>query len=365
MNVAYDYTKHAFIISEGSDVYLEIEFPFIDNNDGNKFSIPDLSNYIFKDYYKNNIKENDIVTLYLRDKHLSSNGNGRIGWAIPYTSLISREHDYANKAYFAEYAFVLYYKILSDVKFQSILLTDGNAEFYPSYELYCNESRNDSNTKIAFVAEKSNFINNTISFDEFDYSAMQYGYSPTRRFKDNSFALELEKTIKLKRTSGFVLNNNVYTDPYYKDFIQYISKEQNPNIRFFHLYQVIETIISKLLIEKLSILMDKAKKGLVSSRDFESYLKNNTEYDRLKFACENSSLKKADCNFKTLLHNECDSYLISKGHDSVEFPKSLYNFRNQMIHRFRIVVQDEDIVDQINDLFELVILEMLLSLDFS
>lgn len=356
MDIIYDKDRHLFVLSENTDINIEIPFPFIDNFDGRLFDIPDISKYEIKDYYKIDCGENDIYTIYV-NKNLASRENGRVGWAIPYISLISTEHDYVQKDYFAEYAFTLYYKVFGDTEFQKILL-ENNGEFVPSFQSYfCDEG---ASTRIAFIAEKSNFTC-PITFDAFDYSALQYGYSPIKRLQDNCNKKEITSgKLKLKRASTDIYTTNQqYNDDYYKNFIEYIANETNTNIRFYHLYQIIETIINESLVKSLTSLIEKAKAGIVSVRDFDTYIKNNTEFDRINKVFSAAGINNSD--YANILNEKCNKYLSSKGHDVVTFPKCIYSFRNQMVHRFRLVIGDEDVVSEINDIFEMLLLELLIN----
>ena len=60
------------------------------------------------------------------------------------------------------------------------------------------------------------------------------------------------------------------------------------------------------------------------------------------------------------LHNLCNTFLQNKGRDPIDFPQSLYAFRNFIVHDFRYMTEDKNIVSDVNYLFEQYILYLLL-----
>lgn len=361
MDITYDSGEHAFTLSEGEYFSVEVVFPFIDHRGDEQFKFPYIGDYELKDYYKINIGENDINVLYVSNKSLSSNDNGRVGWSIPYISLISKEHDFALDEHFAEYAFALYVHILSNVGFQNIM-KDNDGDFNVSFNQYYVDSEEDNKiSRVAFIAEKNNFTLN-LSFDAFDFCMMQYGYSPVKRIAENSKQKSTgsNKKIDLQRTSLDVYSaDNKYENEYYGKFLQIISIENEPILSFLYLYQVFEILIESVLVNKLTKLLEKVKHGAASARDFDTYLHNNAEINRLSKICESSGIMQSQ--YAEDLNNECNEYLMRQGQEKVAVPYGMYHVRNQIVHRFRLFLNEAKAIKEINESLEMFILELLIN----
>lgn len=113
-------------------------------------------------------------------------------------------------------------------------------------------------------------------------------------------------------------------------------------------------------LSQISAVTPKISKEFLKLSSIDNtHIKNNTEFDRINKIFSAAGISNSD--YANTLNEKCNKYLSSKGHDVVTFPKCIYSFRNQMVHRFRLVIGDEDVVSEINDIFEMLLLELLIN----
>ncbi|KAA6319525.1 hypothetical protein EZS27_030590 [termite gut metagenome] len=122
------------------------------------------------------------------------------------------------------------------------------------------------------------------------------------------------------------------------------------NATLFYSYYLIEDI----LIFSLENTIQKFKDRKIYVRSLrEKISKFETEKDRILLLmawCEHDN---------TILHERCDNFLVSKGRPSFTFPESLYAFRNFIVHDFRHIADDMEIIKNVNYQLELLILDLL------
>ncbi len=355
MKLEYIKDSKQFKVSEDNgEEILSVNYIFEDKEGDEYFKINN-DNFTISLLYRKGVSENDSFIFF--DKECSTNHNGRIGWCIPVISLTSREHDRADKSFWGYYAFACYSYILSNIDFIR-KFTEGEYEDFNS----AINSFYDENT-VLFVADKTNCKND---FSIYNYNAFLslYGFSENKqRIESESYlTINVEKGITLSKNA----DNSIFDDSlkkYSEKLCKGLIYDESPYIRFLKLYQLIEMLISKIMLNKFKIIMSKAEKGFASARDFESCLKNNSEIDRIKELCNKSEIILSQYDYIKELDNTCQTFLKNIGdEEDLTFPTSLYHFRNTMVHKFRFMESEEAIVSKVNDLFEMFLLRLMINI---
>lgn len=354
-----------------------IPFPFPDKRGDSDFVFQGVENYLVADYFKHNVAENDIKVLYLK-----SPGRGerhRIGWAIPYNSLLSAEHSFHDNEHFAEYAFAAYNILLSREELQDKL--DGGLTFETAVtEIYkdsIQERTGDIDvSRVLFIAEKSNIDDADFTFADTDFSAMTYGYFPRENQHANTqYLTSTNDIIELVTNENIkTVIRNRHLEQFFDELPSNISDQNNQSIVFQYLYQVIEILIEEELINRLETMLNDFKDGKTSIRDSQTALGNATEIKRIEKIFSGSGIRvvKTDkigdgveeapaaaidtgAEIAGELHRLCNDFMVSKGREGYDFPNSFYQFRNMMVHRLRLVHRDTEQVRAINEIFEIAI----------
>lgn len=312
--IDYNTIGKTFTCLDEDDILVNCHFLFSDKNKkGVVHDVSHINNFSFKQLHKHKIPENEIRQAYIKANKNNSTQDTRIGWIIPVSALISEDHDYKDDIHFGYYAFYAYAYLLKDKEVQA-QLKDGKGLSEIINNLYV-----ENNDSVLFICENNNLPIHT-TLDCFEISLYQYGYY--RKYKEvNSKCKLIESSIRINlvRTSD-VFFSDKYNDEYIESFIEELVFEDNQKIRFFLLYQFVEIFIDDIMITQLTQQLDDYKIGKTSTRGLDMSLKVNTELMRIKKMMELSHISKNDYRD---LHNICNNYLISKGHDSVDFPESL------------------------------------------
>ena len=352
--IEYKEKDFSFLIVDEDLNLINCPYLFTDKDiDGNILNVNLWANFIIKIVHKKGVPENEIRNIYVKENNPDGNlTDKRIGWIIPFSSLISKDHDYADNIHFGYYAFYAYVYLLNNEKVIASLKTGK------SFKETINELFIEKKDSVIFIVEKEN-VKELQNLECYEISMYQYGYyREYYRVNPNCTLPKSQNEVHLKKTSDIFFSENEYREDYIKLFIYELYFELNPKIRFFMLYQMIEILIDDIMINQLQKLIDDYKTGKVATRGLDTSIKANTELSRINKMIKLSKLN-ID-NYKPL-HYECNNYLIKKGHDSVSFPDSLYHFRNMMVHRFRSILDEEMIINKINDLIEIFLFDILIN----
>ena len=351
MALSYNSEAHQFELPiDGDAVDLLIPFPFDDKDShGNVFEIGEANTFSFQEWTKD-VAENDIHCV----KVISSEAgvqDFRIGWLFPYASLTSTEHDFAENPHFLFYAFHAYVEILNDETVRERLL-EGD-----SFLDIINEKV--SNNKNILLIENANLKQNT-KLKELELSLYMYGYTYGAVINSSKFlscVKDDNNTILLRRCKQ-VLNSlrDSYISCYIDDFLSTYIGEKNAFILFLFIYQLFELLLDDVLITKLKALIEKLDKGTASTRQIDRQLQDSTESKRLATILESSNIKKG--NYKNL-KKLCNDFIPERESD-FDLPECIYQVRNRVVHRFRMVANDEMAMKNINDELLLFTLELLI-----
>lgn len=331
----YNYELHSF---ELKDQGIVVSFPFTDQDYlGSPMTIGQEA-FIFDLVYKEGIPESDIKRIKIKSDEDVDNA---VGWLLPLACLVSVEHPHAADSHFAYYAFHAYEWLLIQ---DSIVSNLSRGESLKS--ILMGESCYDgavlqmiSSTRFTHPLDKESLLP----------SLARYGY-----FKE------------LWGKGHFVESGGKWVclvpafekDPYVCELLTKHIFCEDPPLRFLRLYQVIELLIERSLIEYLKSLVLKGEKGELSTRSLDSFLRDNSELTRIRKVFEVKGILEG--NYSSLAEH-CKVFLQSKDIEvKEELPTDLYHVRNMIVHRLRKTSDDSGIIEKINDEFQLLVMDLLI-----
>lgn len=351
MALRYNAQEHQFELPvDGEQVTILIPFPFDDkDSNGVLFEIGEDDSFTLQEWTKN-VAENDIHCVKVTSKEPGIN-DFRIGWLFPYVSLISTEHDFAENPHFLFYAFHAYVEILKDENVVNQLMIGE------SFENIVNKKV--AENKNVLIIENANLKQDT-KLKELELSLFTYGYThglSIETFKLLSCSQDANNTIILRRCKQ-ILNQErtTYISPYIDDFLSKCIGEGNPFILFLFIYQLYEILLDDVLVTKLKILIDKVENGIASTRQIDKQLQDTTESKRLAMILDNSKINKN--NYREI-KKLCNDFIPEREND-YNLPECIYQVRNRVVHRFRMVANDEVSMKKINQELLLFTLDLLI-----
>lgn len=107
--------------------------------------------------------------------------------------------------------------------------------------------------------------------------------------------------------------------------------------------------------EDLENLIEEVQNPAGSFKDLSETLKIRKEINRWTTIEERAQIKGLE---HTELDEKCRQFLACTD-DKLKHPQSIYSVRNHIIHRFRVAVNQIELLDEINSLFELYLLDVL------
>ena len=108
-------------------------------------------------------------------------------------------------------------------------------------------------------------------------------------------------------------------------------------------------------MQDLKNLIDEVQNPAGSFKDLSETFKIKKEINRWITIEERAQIKGAD---HTELDEKCRLFLGSKD-DKLKHPQSIYSVRNHIVHRFRVAINQIELLREINSLFELYLLDVL------
>lgn len=318
--LCYNATEHKFIKTDDG-----LELPFLYNDstsEGNLFDISRFDNYIFIKLYNSTIKEDSIYELKIKD---------RIGVVLPLASIINFIKSISGCFLYEWYLFLgtAYYLQNKD-------RIDGDPVFY----------------SICFaILEKKKLEEESVT----DVNIVKWALTSENFYsqagKVNSLLApdkNVKNKIKLKLCSSY-LSGNSYVSFFYEQYLY----EKDVIKRFLFCYQIIELLLDDVLIETLHQHILKCHSGNLSLR---SNMESMTESIRFNRILEKTNQNNKNQHFDAA----CKDFLKKAGKDISQvnqFPDSLYQVRNCIVHRLRYIVNTilEQDLAVIDDYFELLI----------
>ncbi|MFM7370914.1 MAG: hypothetical protein ACKO2Z_24615, partial [Sphaerospermopsis kisseleviana] len=159
------------------------------------------------------------------------------------------------------------------------------------------------------------------------------------------------------------LQGEAYLDRLFKSLLK---TEENPLVRFYLLYQVIELVI-EIIFEKsfsdiINNFQNNADKNIYELKESITNISSEKErISKLIAALE----KKIDAVSKTNLHLLCNQLLTAFNSDNKNsLPLALYSVRSLIVHKFRnLPEKDLPKLEQINREFENIVIKIILNFE--
>lgn len=346
--LAFDQDTSTFILG-GDDLTDTFFVSYIPKKVDEEFDTNDYELFVLEN--KSLFAENDIFLV--KEAELEKG----IGWIFPLSALESNENDYSDKAFFNQYRFLAYQKILSKSFLVEKSIINKKESFLLS-ELF------DSDL-IIFIVSKNELIPEN-EFKIFSYlpSLATYGY-----FLNNEHELKYvcpnnlitdkfrgKKSIRIQKT-----NNPVYTSDFAKKlYTNYLKTLDHHLIRFHLLYQVIEYHITDLFNSDFDNLLEDYKNKTITKNNFlEKLNKTRNERENIRKVLKNTNPN--DQTFeKDLLINlkrDCNAFISEFGEEEKsEIGDLIYDTRNIIVHNYREIKDEKlNLLNEITFEFEIII----------
>lgn len=347
METRYDRANKSFLIFDQPGIEsARIEFPFEDHCKNLNFEDEDIANYTFSIYFKNKVKETDCYNLFLHDETVQGN-KVRIGWGIPLSTLVTEDDDLRCNPHLSCYVFLAYRHLFALPDFAEIVDYKSFSEALSSYIspdaclVITNNGRIDANilARLELSFARHGFYKNPLCYE------------------NNAVRLPNNKKIVLFQTADIQDAVGNYIDSYFLEFISKHITESLPLIRFLYLYQIMEVLFNRVLVQKLKSLLKDIEQDNGSTRELSEELKGQTEYARWEVIEKRAGMQNADYGD---LDAKCNAFL-GRTNNLLPHPNSVYQVRNHITHRFRKVIAKANEINEICDLFELYLLDLLIN----
>ncbi len=345
----YSHDKKAFLIKDGENDAAVVPFSFSDlNNHGDVLNEANLAQFDYKICYKKDVPELDYHFVKI---NIGVDGGHpiRLGWMIPIATLTTDDADTLAKQYLNEYIFWAYCFLLSLEPIQNELGSDKSLsevleEKYPD--------------GCIFIVEKSQMpAGKSIKHCELSLARNGYFFSRSN-YLNPQIELKLDDLLVLSPAGEILGLDGRYVNQYIEEFLEKYTYDTNSFIRFFYLYQIVEVLLDKELIEVLRDLANKIENNEATYKTADNALQDNgTEIKRFERFVNNSKIK---VNQYIELDQACNDFLGSKPDRQLKNPESVYQVRNHIVHRFRKATADAVAVNKICDLLELYLYDLLI-----
>lgn len=347
MQLSYNHERKAFLIKDGEEELCPVDFKFSDlDHEGKVITIEEAENYNFAEYYKNDVKE-----LAYRTTNVNVGAGGgapqRIGWMLPISMLTTEDEDTLEKEHVNQYVFFAYCYLLRKDEIEGELINGKNFD-----EVLTKKYPNG-----CLLVVNNDRMPNGISLKSLELSLARNGFFSKPTGYANPLISENGDLNLIPATE--VLNpDNTYVDSYIDTYLSQYAYNSNPFIRFFYLYQLVEVLLDKEMIEILKDFIYLLEHTKTSYRTAETALQKHTESERFYRIVQNSGLNVA--NYAEF-DNLCYTFLnLGEGEDRKPNPESIYQVRNHIVHRFRKAASDEAAVKSICDHLELYLYDLLI-----
>lgn len=343
MEVKYDRAVKSFIVKapDGSERG-SIEFKFTDSYNDKKHEDESVDLFSYTIYHKKDVKESLYPQVYVHDDS-AKNHKKRIGWMIPFNTIVTEDEDILKEIHLSCFVFHAFLYLLSQPDFASVSSLDDMREVV------------DDKYKDTCLLVVYNSFYPADKIDRLEIPLASYGYYTKLSNYANSFIVDTNE-ILLYPTDGLLQKDGTPIDNYFIECIRTHLDEKEPVLKFMYLYQIIEVLFSRVLIKQLQAFIDEIKNPQGSFKDVSEEINHiKKEIDRWNAIERMSGHEDRDY---TKLDDKCNEFLRRKENPYVH-PKSIYMVRNQFIHRFRIATQNYDDIREINQLFELYLIDLL------
>ena len=347
MTTTYDHDKKAFLIKEDDKELADVDFGFSDyNHEGNLLTVDEAAEYQYSLMYKYDIKEVDYRLTYV---NIGKDGGDpkRVGWLIPLATLITTDEDILSAKHLNQYVFFAYCHLLENEKVLYQILEKGKELKDFLVELFPNAC--------LLILNKNNMPEG-VTLKRLELSLARNGYFMCQTGYNNPCIEKNDKLI-LTPASEILKDKDTYEIDYIEEFLIKFAYNSNSFIRFLYLYQIIEVLMDKEIIQILEECLDTLKNNKPNFRKYDSILKDSAELKRLKQIISNANL---NSNVSDSLDTKCKVFLHTAPGQNIEQPATIYHVRNHIVHRFRKAAGEEQAVKEICDYLELYLYDLLI-----
>lgn len=301
-----------------------LKFVYSDQDvSGNVYDIHKTSDYEIIEMYRDGVTAIEAAEVMVKQ---------RIGCLIPELSLKTQIPEIENKSIY---------------RFYSFLATSHLLEYYDEIfdDAHCDK-------RIFLIIEKANLPKHIEAYDCSLGLYWQGLYFDPNKINTIATSDPLPNKVKLKICSQYLRH-----DQYILKFLKRHIYESNPIKYFLYAYQIIEILIDDVLVDKLNEMIMKCGRGDLSLR---SNIEESTELKRFRKILELTKTQD-----RPNLNSDCRLFLSLVGRDLQllqPFPDSLYQVRNTIVHRLRLVEGNVNVLNslmKVNEGFELLLLDIL------
>lgn len=350
MQRQYNHDRQAFLIKDGEEEFTAVPFPYPDTSHrGIVFDETNAANYSFSIYHKKEIAELD----YHQVKVNTGAGGGnpqRLGWMIPLSTLTTEDPVLLAEPFLNEFVFWAYCHLLNNEAIQNGFYDEESTfgsildKEYPDGCLLIID-----NTQMPVGKTEKHY----------ELSLASYGYFKAEaKYRNPRITLNRADDIVLTSASEIIDAHGNYISAYIDEFLARHTYKVNSFIRFFYLYQIVEVLLDKEMIELLRDFANKIENNQTTYRTADKALQKNTESDCFARVVEHARL--VTDNYAAL-DTVCNTFLGSAAANQLVNPESIYQVRNHIVHRFRKAAADEATVKEICDYLELYLYDLLIS----
>lgn len=347
MQLTYDHDRKAFLIKEGDEELDSVDFKFSDlDHKENVINMDEVDNYVYAEYYKKDVKE---LAYKKVNVNMGTDGGNpqRIGWMLPISMLTTEDEETLAMEHVNQYVFFAYCYLLNreDVQNERINGRDFDEILSEKFQDGC---------LLIIYKEK---IPESVTLKKLELSLARNGYFVTPSGYANPLINE-DGDLNLTPASEILDSNDKYMDSYMDIYLSQNVYNPNPFIRFFYLYQLVEVLLDREMIEFLKNHIYLLENSRMSYRAAETAFQKQTESERFHRIVNKSGLRVADyADFDKL----CYTFLnLGEDEKKQPNPESIYQVRNHIVHRFRKAASDETTVKTICDNLELYLYDLLI-----
>ena len=337
--ISYDRDKNFFILTSNNGVSLECENCL--NLEEEK--VDDYCFYILNSKVFN--KENDIYQVFDKEENI------RLGWIFPVQALLSDEHDYADNIFFLRYAYVAIYLLLNSISEEN---KRNISEAVKISDFFSEDS-----IILVLCVSKCNMISN-FAIENYVVDLFRYGYSYTPYDYDINRVIQANVRINLRRVSDDIKDKNFITEVFQRLLVQ---TNRLPLAKFHMLYQIVELLIAEIFSYEFSKFIGEMSFDTNNLFDLKDELQKMTgERYRVQKLFNTYSQINGEEEKKNLIEL-CNRILKqSDKKERKEIGESLYSVRCLIFHDYgSIPVESREIIEEINDFFESIIIELLIT----
>lgn len=326
-----------------------VNFEYIPNSTSN-WDKERMEIHLFENPYFT--AENDVFEIY------EKSGKDRLGWIFPITILESNDNDFADHKNLNNYKFVAYQKLL-ELNY-SISSQNSSKDFIKLSSVFGN---------IIICLLHKDAIQNIkdFEFNRYILSFHKNGYlvhfgSPKSKtiYNRTSFIDEKRKERRITiEPSNFEIVKNNFTKSL---FIEHLLQSDNYLVRFIFLYQIIEHFVNELSEKQFYQHIENYIDNKSTKNDFrENISKSSTERELVS---DIFSLTIIPHELQQEFNTEIDFFFndIGKVYKKNSFSDKIYNLRNIVTHNVRELTTKSDDLKKITEIFERIIIELLINL---